>query len=370
MIADLTVKVGPQVYRYSEGAIDLIPEILTEHQAKNILVVHGTTSWEKAKLYLKALYAYEGTLSFVKYSGECSYNEGERLASIVNEHDSDFVIGVGGGKLSDVVLYACHLSNTSFGLVPTLPSNCAPWTPLSVMYKDNGMAEGKTEHVMRQAAFLLTDPRLVIDAPVEYFVAGIADTLAKWYESDLILQQEDMRDEPFLQLAREATEICKNQILDKSFKAIQDMKDQKVSKEFLHVSAIVFGLAGLVGGLGDKYARNTAAHAMHDALSAYLPDIHQYLHGEIVAYGIFYQLALEEKWAMIQELIPFYKALQLPMSLTEMGVYPLSETQLNKIVQLVNSKAKVHLLPIDINESILKKAVIDLENFIAKTVNF
>ena len=41
-----------------------------------------------------------------------------------------------------------------------------------------------------------------------------------------------------------------------------------------------------------------------------------------------------------------------------------------KIVQLVNSKAKVHLLPIDINESILKKAVIDLENFIAKTVNF
>lgn len=363
MISDLNVKVGPQFYRYSEGATQIIPEILEEYRARKILVVHGTISWEKAKPYLTDLLAYEGELSFVQYSGECSYNEGRRLASLIAEENIDFVVGVGGGKLSDLVLYACHLANTSFGLVPTLPSNCAPWTPLSVMYKDNGMAEGKTEHVKRQATFLITDPRLVIDAPVDYFIAGIADTLAKWYESDEILKQSEMKEEPFLQLARQATDICKQTILTQSPSAIEDMKKGNVSATFVHVSEIVFAFAGLVGGLGDKYARNTAAHSIHDAVSAYLPEVHDYLHGEIVAYGIFYQLALEDKWSEIRELIPFYQALNLPQSLTELGVYPMSEEKLEKVISLVNGKAKVHLLPMTINKQVLKKALIDLEAF-------
>lgn len=58
------------------------------------------------------------------------------------------------------------------------------------MYKENGQAEGKTEHFYRQAAFFITDPQLVIDSPVPYFIAGLADTLAKWYESELILEQD------------------------------------------------------------------------------------------------------------------------------------------------------------------------------------
>ena len=36
----------------------------------------------------------------------------------------------------------------------------------------------------------ITDPQLVIDSPVPYFIAGLADTLAKWYESELILEQD------------------------------------------------------------------------------------------------------------------------------------------------------------------------------------
>lgn len=366
MIADIeiNVKVGPQFYHYSEDALDLIPEVLEEYRAKNILIIHGTISWEKAKPYLNELFEYDGSLSYVKYSGECSYNEGRRLADIMLANDIDFVVGVGGGKLADVVLYACHLANVQFGLVPTLPSNCAPWTPLSVMYKDNGMAEGKTEHVKRQAAFLITDPRLVIDAPVEYFVAGVADTLAKWYESDLILRQDEMQVEPFLKLAQHATDICKNQVLDESPQAIEDMIAGKVTPEFIHVSEIIFGFAGIVGGLGDKYARNTAAHAIHDAISAYLPGVHDYLHGEIIAYGILYQLALEGNWSEIDNLVPFYEDLNLPKSLTEMGVYPMSEEDLDNVVKLVDSKQKVHLLPFEINEQILKQAIIRLEDYL------
>lgn len=366
MITDLNVKVGPQFYHYSEGAIDLLPELLGEYHAQKILIVHGTVSWEKAKPYLSKTMELDKEIFYEQYSGECSYNEGKRIAEIIRLNEIDFVIGVGGGKLADLVLYACHLSNTQFGVVPTLASNCAPWTPLSVMYKDNGLAEGKSEHVKRQAAFFITDPALVIDAPLNYFVAGIADTLAKWYESDLILEQEKYQNEPFPQMARFAAKMCEDKILTESEKAIEDMKKGIVSEEFVHISEIIFAIAGLVGGLGDKYARNTAAHAIHDAISAYLPEVHRYLHGEKVAYGILYQLALEQKWSTIDELIPFYETLQLPKSLTEMGVYPMSDEVMKNIIQLIDSKAKVHLLPLEINKTTLTKALIDLENYISK----
>ncbi len=58
MLTDLKVKVGPQVYRYHEGAIDFVPTVLAEYQVKRLLIVHGTVSWEKAKpkmTFLKSL---------------------------------------------------------------------------------------------------------------------------------------------------------------------------------------------------------------------------------------------------------------------------------------------------------------------------
>ncbi len=56
--------------------------------------------------------------------------------------------------------------------------------------------------------------------------------------------------------------------LDHSAKAIKDMEAGEVSEEFIHLSEIVFAVAGLVGGLGDKYARNAIAHAMHDGMES------------------------------------------------------------------------------------------------------
>ena len=184
----VNVKVGPQFYKYGQGAMEVIPDILNEYGVKRVLLVHGTVSWEKARPYLDFL-DEEFTIQYEKYNGECSYNEANRLAKIVEEGNFDFIIGVGGGKLCDLVYYVGALAKKPFGVVPTLASNCAPWAPLSVMYKDNGLAEGKTEHYKRQAAFLITDPALVVDAPIKFFIAGLADTLAKWYESDMILEQ-------------------------------------------------------------------------------------------------------------------------------------------------------------------------------------
>lgn len=364
MLDNLKVKVGPQFYQYSEGAIETIPNLLNEYSSKNILIVHGTISWEKAKNRLKFLNNKIFNFFFHKYTGECSYYGSDLIVKNIQLNDIDFIIGVGGGKLADLVGYSAHVSNTNFGVIPTLASNCAPWTPLSVMYKESGESEGKTEHYLRQAAFFITDPQLVVDSPIEYFIAGLADTIAKWYESDEILKQEHLSEEPFLQLAKYTSILCKDAITEHSVKAIADMEKGVVSKEFKYLSEIIFGVAGMVGGLGDKYARNSAAHAMHDAISKYIPESHNFLHGEKVAYGIFYQLALEKKWTAIDELLPFYRQLNLPMSLHQMKIYPTDDNCINDIIRFIDSKEKVHLIPIEINEKVLVNSFYELEEYI------
>lgn len=364
MLTDLKVKVGPQFYRYHVGAIDFVSDLLQEFSAKNVLIVHGQISFEKAKPFLKFLNERTYNFHFLQYTGECSYYGAERIAKVVKEQEIDFIIGVGGGKLTDLVGYASHTLNIQYGVIPTLASNCAPWTPLSVMYKESGESEGKSEHFLRQAAFFITDPKLIIDAPVNYFVAGLADTIAKWYESDAILQQEHLKNEPFLQIDGYTSELCKKAILDHSAKAIKDMEAGEVSEEFIHLSEIVFAVAGLVGELGDKYARNAIAHAMHDGMSKYIPESHEFLHGEKVAYGIFYQLAVEKKWEQIDDLLPFYQELSLPTSLKQMQLFPEEDSVLDQIVEFIDSKEKVHLLPIPITVDLLKDSIFELEAYI------
>ena len=106
MIDDLKVKVGPQYYRYAVNAIDEVVNVLDAHKAKTVLVVHGTISWEKAKQFLTFLDSEKYHFVFHQYTGECSYYGTDLVVDKVKSENCDFVIGVGGGKLTDLVGYA------------------------------------------------------------------------------------------------------------------------------------------------------------------------------------------------------------------------------------------------------------------------
>lgn len=364
MLNDLTVKPGPQVYRYYVGAIDTVSDVLQELNAQNVLIVHGDISFKKAKPKLTFLKNKTCHFFYHQYTGECSYYGMEQVLEIVKKDKIDFLIGVGGGKLVDLVGLSAYKANIKFGVIPTLASNCAPWTALSVMYKENGESEGILEYYYRQANFFITDPELVIDAPVDFFIAGLADTIAKWYETITILEQDKYKNEPFLTIAKQVSTLCKDDIMSYSRQAIADMKDKKISDEFIRLSEIVFAIAGMVGGFGDKYARSAAAHAIHDAISQYIPESNHYLHGEKVAYGILYQLALEKNWSEIEALLPFYQEMGLPLSLTKMSLMPTDPLIIDDIVESIYSMEEVHLLPIDVTKEHLKTAIYELEDYI------
>ena len=56
MTKELIVRTGPQEYECREDVLSTLPKRLEERFVKNILIVHGTVSWQKARPYLEDLY--------------------------------------------------------------------------------------------------------------------------------------------------------------------------------------------------------------------------------------------------------------------------------------------------------------------------
>ncbi len=69
-------------------------------------------------------------------------------------------------------------------MIPTLVSNCAPFTPVIVAYyPDHTIC--KIDYA--KGAYMTIVDTVFTSHTVDYFIAGIADTLAKYYEMEAIV---------------------------------------------------------------------------------------------------------------------------------------------------------------------------------------
>lgn len=363
----LIVRTGPQEYECKTGVLDSLSTKLNVRGIRKVVIVHGTHSWEKAKHYLAELFESEILVEFVPFTGECTYEEVERIVKLASQAKADAIIGVGGGKLMDTVKYAAARSEgVQSILIPTLASNCAPWTPLSVMYTAEGVCLGFDLHT-KQVALLVVEPNLLLEAPVSYFAAGAADTLAKWYESDVILSRPEYQTNALLLVSRAAALNCRDTILNSGAQAVADIQSQTLTLAFIQVCETIIAVSGLVGGLGDGYARSTIAHAVHDKLTIY-PETHVFLHGEKVAYGILIQLAIEEKWTEIDRLAVFYDALHLPKTLADLNLSDLTDDQLAELAANVSVDKIFSQSEYEATKETIEKAIHALENYLTVKV--
>lgn len=363
----LVVRTGPQEYECRVGVLDSVAERLSKRHIQKAVIVHGDRSFEKARQYLTGLFESKIALKEVQFTGECTYEEVERIVEELGSSGAEAVIGVGGGKLLDTVKYAAAKSSgIQSVLIPTLASNCAPWTPLSVMYTEEGVNIGFDTHT-KQTDLLLVEPRLLLEAPVNYFVAGVADTLAKWYESDVILSQPENRSQALLQSARSAAYICKENIVQHGEQAVSAIQSQTLTPAFIQVAETIIAVSGLVGGLGDGYARTTIAHAVHDKLTAF-PETHAFLHGEKVGYGILVQLAVEEKWLEIDQLLVLFGTLHLPKSLQELNLHTLTQDDITQLSNEITSVTGLIQSGYKVSANDIQQAMEQLESYAAAKV--
>ncbi|MDR7078492.1 putative oxidoreductase [Neobacillus niacini] len=352
---------APSEYIFSEGVLEQLQSKLIERGLKKVLIVHGVKSWEAAKPFWPELNDIE--VEEYVYGGECSLSEIDKVANLVEENSFDGVIAVGGGKVLDLVKATCNQTHRQAILVPTLPSNCSPWAAVSVLYDDAGTFIRYDVYPV-SASLVLIEPRILIDAPVSMLIAGIGDTLAKWYEADVQMSGIDNKPVP-LQISYFAAKQCKDLLLQHSKGAISAAKAGQLNDDFMKVVETIITMAGLVGGFGDYYGRVAAAHSIHNGLTI-LEETHHALHGEKVAYGILVQLVLEGKWDEIEQLIPIYRDWGLPISVSEIGVQNLTQDMITAVAQkAVIPEESIHVMPMEITAEKVASAISELENKVA-----
>lgn len=113
--------------------------------------------------------------------------------------------------LFNFIVVSDRLNNVLIN-VQTVPSNCAAFTTKSIVYSPTHEIIASIREKKPVDAVIL-EPELLKNAPLEYLRSGIGDTLAKYYEIQRCLTDDQMHSLS-LSLARDMIERCREEMLN------------------------------------------------------------------------------------------------------------------------------------------------------------
>jgi glycerol dehydrogenase len=313
--------------RYIQGE-DVLDELgrylaLVPSTCAAIYISAGGERREGARLR-RSLSAAGIEARFVTFGGECSADE---IASAVqaanaNGRAIDCLIAVGGGKCIDAGKSVAWRLGVPMVSCPSLASNDAPCSAISVLYTPEGVTAG-LEFFPRNPVLVVVDTRIVAEAPVRYLVAGMGDAMATWFEARTCLENPYARSalaaRPTLAAAA-LGELCANTLFADGVAAAAAVRERSVTPALDHVVEA----NTLLSGIGFESGGLACAHAVAQGLTV-LPHLHKdYMHGEMVAIGLLTQLILEARHDEAVRVATFFAEVGLPAHL---GHIALASTQ-------------------------------------------
>jgi glycerol dehydrogenase len=293
---------------------------------------------------------------------DCCYEDISRIKKIISKNNHDSVIAAGGGKVLDSGKYIAECLNIPCITVPLSASTCAGWTALSNIYTKNG--QFIEDFALRSCPKILVyDHKFIKTAPLRTLASGIADALAKWYESSIT---SSTIDDGLVQQAIQISRVLRDQLLLDGQKAFNSEFENNASwRNTIEACGLT---AGLVGGIGGEKCRTAAAHAIHNAITQIITP-NKFFHGEIVGVGLLLQLRLEEmknknKLAdqSIKQLMVLMKELNLPTTIAQLGINVFENNNLEKIADFTfRDESEIHFLPFEVHKRDIVKVIANFE---------
>ena len=122
-------------YSIGDNCLSLVEKICSGSGSKAV-VVGGKTAVSKIKDDLISTLANSSIsiVDFVWYGGECSFENVEMLKANPSVVNADMIFAVGGGKALDTCKALANEINKDVYTFPTIASNCAATTAVSIMY--------------------------------------------------------------------------------------------------------------------------------------------------------------------------------------------------------------------------------------------
>lgn len=162
----------PIIFQLGNNIIKDISSIIA---AKNlifhrILIVSGASFSSS----LASSINFRGVVKYVAINDN-TFDEVDRICNCVLDHKIDLIIGVGGGKVLDVIKRVSFLQRINHISIPTIISNDGLISPISVLKN----REGRTESVAGLMPFgVIVDLDIILKSPFRYIQSAAGDILS------------------------------------------------------------------------------------------------------------------------------------------------------------------------------------------------
>lgn len=313
------VFIAPQRYVQGPGVLRGVGRYLTLLDAKRAALLMSARGHRGDGTVLQASLREAGIEPVPRtFGGECSLEEIDAHVAALSAERVDCVIAAGGGKCIDAGKAIAFRLGTASVVVPTLASNDAPCSALSVLYSPQGVSTG-AEFYPDSPALVVVDTDVVAAAPERYLVAGMGDAMATWYEARACLANPAASTmvgaRPTIASAA-IGEVCARTLFEHGRAAAAAVAAHTVNDAL----ETVVEANTLLSGLGFESGGLAAAHAVAQSFTG-IPKVHAgYLHGEMVAMGTLAHLMMERRPDEARTVALFFAAVGLPVHLGQLSL--------------------------------------------------
>jgi glycerol dehydrogenase len=291
------------------------------------------------------------------FRGECSAQEIKVHVEALSVEEVDCVIAAGGGKCVDTGKAVAFRLGTPVVIVPTLASNDAPCSALSVLYTPGGVSAG-VEFYPESPAIVVVDTDLIAAAPERYLVAGMGDAMATWYEARVCSQNPSavttVGARPTLASCA-IGEVCAHTLYQEGRAAARAVAASVVNDS---LEAVVEANT-LLSGLGFESGGLAAAHGVAQSFTNIRKVHANYLHGEMVAMGTLAQLMMESRHAEATRVAEFFADVGLPIHLGQLSLDPEDRISLAAISESTMAFPFIGNMPVPLTEELVRLALLD-----------
>ncbi len=347
-------------YYVSKDGYDELPEVLAARGYKKVVLVGGERALKAASGKIKkALDETDVRITgeFV-YGVECTDENIDRLKKEPAVLEADVIFGIGGGKALDTSKVLSLRANKPAFSFPTICSNCAAMTAIAVVYHADGSVRGY--EYPKSPTDIFIDLSIIAEAPDIYFWAGIGDGISKQAEVLSASEGDDLSH--MARLGVGIARTCEAPFLKWGAEGLEDVKNNRVSRAVEEVALDVLVSTGYVSNLTnqpDFYYNSYIAHIFFDA-ACLIPREGNYLHGEVVSFGVMVLHAYDGNDAELEKIARFNQSLGLPVTLADVG---LTVDDLDKMMTFVPETTEYERSSKDISIERIKAAAIKADAY-------
>lgn len=329
----LKALIAPRRYVQGVGALAELGKYVAP-LGKRALVVWGPVA---SKMFLEpvsqSLKKYNVEMVSFQFSGECDRGQIGLGVEKALAEKADVVIGVGGGKAIDLAKAVAFNAEVQARMVsvPTIASNDAPTSALTIYYTEDGIMDGWDVWPFNPD-LVLVDTQVIVNAPVRWLASGIADGLTTWFEAEAAFKARCVAlsgGVPTLS-AMNLARLCYDLLMEFAPSAMLDAAKHVVTPA---VEKVVEANT-LLSGLGFESGGVATSHAIANGLTM-LKATKPYSHGEKVSFGLVSQLCLDEDARAEERLkvVDFLISLGLPVTFEELGIGSLTSAELMDLAE-------------------------------------